>query len=104
MKKYCLDIDPDRYLLGELLGFLGGAAVEQPPVDPGQPYEPAHVGLFPKTLAVDGVQRRILTYIPPHFPTSGAGLFVFLDDGFTDPKVPVWASKLILQPEELEEI
>lgn len=81
MKKYCLDIDPDRYLLGELLGFLGGAAVEQPPVDPGQPYEPAHVGLFPKTLAVDGVQRRILTYIPPHFPTSGAGLFVFLDDG-----------------------
>ena len=28
---------------------------------------------------VDGVQRRILTYIPPHFPTSGAGRFVFLD-------------------------
>ena len=37
---------------------------------------------------------------PPQYHTA----FVFLDDGFTDPKVPVWASKLILQPEELEEI
>ena len=81
MKKYCLDIDPDRYLLGELLGFVGGPAIEQPQVDPEHPYEPAHIGLFPKTLEVDGVKREILTYVPPHFPTSGAGLFVFLDDG-----------------------
>ena len=81
MKKYCLDIDPDRYLLGELLGFMGNQEAEQPPVDPDAPYEPAHVGLFPRALEVDGVERHILTYIPPHFPTSGAGLFAFLDEG-----------------------
>ena len=36
---------------------------------------------------------------PPQYPTA----FVFLDDGVSDPKVPVWASKLILSPEDLEE-
>lgn len=36
---------------------------------------------------------------PPAYHTA----FVFLDDGFTDPRVPVWASKLLLRPEELIE-
>lgn len=34
---------------------------------------------------------------PPPYPTA----FVFLDDGFSDPKVPVWASKLMLRSEAL---
>lgn len=34
---------------------------------------------------------------PPAYQTA----FIFLDDGFTDPQVPVWASKLILREEEL---
>ena len=34
---------------------------------------------------------------PPQYHTA----FVFLDDGVSDPKVPVWASKLILSPEDL---
>ena len=38
------------------------------------------------------------------FPTSPPGYqtaFIFLDDGFNDPQVPVWAMKLILRDEEL---
>lgn len=38
------------------------------------------------------------------FPTSPPGYqtaFIFLDDGFNDPQVPVWAMKLILREEEL---
>lgn len=34
---------------------------------------------------------------PPAYQTA----FIFLDDGFSDPQVPVWATKLILSPEEL---
>lgn len=34
---------------------------------------------------------------PPAYQTA----FIFLDDGFSDPQVPVWAMKLILSPEEL---
>lgn len=35
--------------------------------------------------------------VPPKYQTA----FIFLDDGFTDPQVPVWASKLILREEDL---
>lgn len=34
---------------------------------------------------------------PPPYPVA----FIFLDDGFSDPKVPVWASKLLLRSEAL---
>lgn len=79
---YLLDTVPDGSRLGKLLSFLDEEhAVEHPPTDEDNPYEPAHVGYYQRTIKVEGSERRYATYIPPHFPTSGAGIFVFLPDG-----------------------
>lgn len=37
----------------------------------------------------------------PNTPPAYETAFVFLDDGFTDPRVPVWASKLILREHDI---
>ena len=40
----------------------------------------------------------------PERPPLYNAAFVFLDEGFEQPKVPAWAIKLVLQPEEIEEM
>lgn len=37
---------------------------------------------------------------PPAYQTA----FVYIDDGYNNPKVPAWAIRLVLQPEDIEEI
>lgn len=81
---YLLKLEPSGNVYNSLLTFLcDSPPVSHPPVDPEQPYEPVHTGYFEGEINDSGEIRHILTYVPPHFTTSGAGVFLFLDNGQT---------------------
>ena len=52
-------------------------------IDPLQPLRPSVVGLLEKTFEINGVERRLLIYIPEGVRASTSGVFVLGDDGVT---------------------
>lgn len=83
-KAYCLDLDNGRYTLGDLnLMLQNKETMSYPPMDPKDPARPFFTGPVPQRVTVDGEERPFLLYIPSRFPISGAGLFLYPDDGVT---------------------
>lgn len=79
---YCLDIEDGVYKLGDLNLFLHNTgAVSYPPLDPRRPAKPFFTGEIKLEVTVNGEMRPFLLYIPQDFPISGAGIFLYPDDG-----------------------
>ncbi len=79
---YCLDIDNGIYKLGDLnLMLLNQEHVDYPPVDNQKPDKPFFMGCIRQQVVIHGEVRPFLVYIPENFPISGAGLFLYPDDG-----------------------
>lgn len=76
---YLLDENGEN-IIGGLLGFLNEKeAVRHPEINKTKPYAPVHTGVFTKQVN----ERNVMHFIPENFPTSGAGIFIFLDNNET---------------------
>ena len=81
-KAYCLDIENETYSLGDLnLMLQNKEHTDYPPPDPMNPARPFFTGSYPQKVVAGGEERPFLIYIPNRFPISGAGLFLYPDDG-----------------------
>jgi poly(3-hydroxybutyrate) depolymerase len=81
---YCLDIEDGTYSLGDLnLMLKNKENVSYPPVDSENPARPFFTGGIFQKVTVEGEERPFLTYIPSRFPISGAGVFLYPDNGVT---------------------
>ena len=81
-KAYCLDIENGIYKLGDLnMMFHNKETAAYPPIDPQDPGKPFFTGVIRQEVAVGEETRPFLVYIPERFPISGAGLFLYPDDG-----------------------
>lgn len=81
-RPYCLNIDNGIYKLGDLnLMLQNKETMTYPPADPQDPKKPFFTGSIPQEVTVHGETRRFLIYIPQRFPISGAGFFLYPDDG-----------------------
>ncbi len=80
-KDYCMAIEGNVYSIGDLNLFLDNPPMEYPPVDAEQPDKPLFGGKIVQEVQVDGCTRRFLLYLPPEFPISGAGIFLYPDSG-----------------------
>lgn len=79
---YCLDIDDGVYKLGDLNLFLQNTStIQYPAIDPRRPARPFFTGEIKLDVTVNGETRPFLLYIPQEFPISGAGVFLYPDDG-----------------------
>lgn len=79
---YCLDIEDGVYKLGDLNLFLRNTGtVTYPPLDPQRPAKPFFTGEIKLEVTVRSETRPFLLYIPQDFPISGAGIFLYPDDG-----------------------
>lgn len=82
-KEYCLDLEGDVYSIGDLNLFLDNPPMDYPPVDPERPEKPFFTGRIAQQVQVKGNTRNFLLYLPPDFPISGAGIFLYPDSGVT---------------------
>ena len=82
-KEYCLDLEGDVYSIGDLNLFLDNPPMDYPPVDPERPEKPFFTGRIVQQVQVKGNTRNFLLYLPPDFPISGAGIFLYPDSGVT---------------------
>lgn len=81
-KPYCLDLDGGVYSLGDLnMMVYNKDTVDYPPADPQDPAKPFFTGAIRQEVTVGGETRPFLVYIPSRFPISGAGLFLYPEDG-----------------------
>jgi poly(3-hydroxybutyrate) depolymerase len=81
-RPYCLNIEDNIYKLGDLnLMLQNKETMTYPPMDPQDPKKPFFTGVIPQEVKVNGEVRRFLLYIPEHYPISGAGFFLYPDDG-----------------------
>ena len=81
-REYCLDIADNVHKLGDLNLFLQNTeTISYPPVDRTSPGRPFFTGIIHREVTVGDRRRRFLFYLPKRFPISGAGLFLFPDDG-----------------------
>lgn len=80
-KEYCLDLEGDVYSIGDLNLFLDNPPMDYPPVDPERPEKPFFTGRIAQQVQVEGNTRNFLLYLPPDFPISGAGIFLYPDSG-----------------------
>ena len=81
-KAYCLDIENGKYSLGDLnLMLQNKETLTYPAPDPKDPARPFFTGPIRQQVTVDGEERPFLIYIPSRFPISGAGLFLYPDNG-----------------------
>ncbi len=79
---YRLDIDDGVYKLGDLNLFLQNTGtISYPPMDPQRPARPFFTGEIKLEVTVRGETRPFLLYIPQDFPISGAGIFLYPEDG-----------------------
>ena len=79
---YRLDIDDGIYKLGDLNLFLQNTSeIHYPPLDPRRPDRPFFTGEIKLEVTAGGETRPFLLYIPKDFPISGAGIFLYPDDG-----------------------
>lgn len=79
---YCLDIENGVYKLGDLnLMFENKESVSYPSTDPNDPAKPFFTGVLRQEVQVGEETRPFLIYIPKRFPISGAGLFLYPDNG-----------------------
>ena len=77
-----IEFDPGYNRLALDLSFLSGESkITQKPVDPEDPYQAPHRGLFYKTIKAEGVNRRYAVYIPDRFPPFGDGILLFAPGG-----------------------
>lgn len=83
-RPYCLDIEDGIYKLGDLNMMLSNTETrsypDPDPLDPGRPF---FTGRIPLEVEINGEKRPFLIYLPERFPISGAGLFLYPDDGMT---------------------
>lgn len=80
--EYCLDIDDGMYKLGDLNLFMRNTEmIGYPPVDPENPKQPFFTGEIRQTVKIGEEDRKFLVYLPKHYPISGAGIFIFPDNG-----------------------
>lgn len=82
-KEYCLDLEGDVYSIGDLNLFLDNPPMDYPPVDPERPEKPFFTGRIVQQVQVKGNTRNFLLYLPPDFPISGVGIFLYPDSGVT---------------------
>ena len=61
--------------------FQEKVKITQKPVDPEDPYQAPHRGLFYKTIKAEEVNRRYAVYIPDRFPPFGDGILFFAPGG-----------------------
>lgn len=81
-RPYCLNIENNIYKLGDLnLMLQNKESMTYPPMDPQNPKKPFFTGVIPQEVTINGENRRFLIYIPEHYPISGAGFFLYPDDG-----------------------
>lgn len=50
-------------------------------IDPLNPYQPSHVGVFEDDIDVGGVPRHVIMYIPEGARASNAGIIILPDEG-----------------------
>ena len=83
-RAYCLDIDDGIYKLGDLNMMLSNTETRSYPApDPTDPAKPFFTGKIALDVEVNDETRPFLLYLPQRFPISGAGLFLYPDDGMT---------------------
>lgn len=83
-RAYCLDIDDGIYKLGDLNMMLSNTETRSYPApDPTDPSKPFFTGRIALEVEVGGEKRPFLLYLPQRFPISGAGFFLYPDDGMT---------------------
>lgn len=81
---YCLDIDDGIYKLGDLNMMLYNTdTLTYPAPDPMDPSKPFFTGKIRLSVEVDGETRPFLLYLPQRYPISGAGFFLYPDNGMT---------------------
>jgi len=82
--EWCLDIKDGIYKIGDLnLMFHNDKIIEYPPIDVNNPKRPFYTGVIRQEVSVDGENRPFLVYIPKSFPISGAGVFLYPENGVT---------------------
>ena len=81
-RAYCLDLEGDVYSLGDLnMMFHNTETLSYPEIDPMHPTRPFITGTIEETVETGDGSRRFLIHIPKNYPISGAGLYLFPDNG-----------------------
>lgn len=79
---YCLALENGVYKLGDLNLMLNNRDdVAYPPTDPLNPTRPYITGALRQEVTAENQTRSFLLYIPPRYPISGGGLFLYPDNG-----------------------
>lgn len=79
-RPYLIDVHEGKDLISGLMGFLKDKPrMPQPQVSAHEPYAPVYTGDCRKVIG----GRTVVYHIPEQFEVSGAGLFLFLDNGQT---------------------